>query len=518
MKKDIRPLLLIIMDGWGWREDIEGNAIRLAGTPNLDLLQKNYPFTLLKCAGEAVGLPEGQMGNSEVGHLNIGAGRIVYQELTRINMSIKDGSFYRNPVFLEAINSVKHSSGKLHLMGLLSDGGVHSHIEHLFALLKLAKDHGLAQKTFIHAFTDGRDTPPTSGIEYVRQLVAKIEELGSGKIATVSGRYYAMDRDKRWDRTALAYKAIVLGEGIKSKDPIEAIQSAYDQNETDEFIKPRVIFENETPVATIEDGDAVIFFNFRADRVRQLTRALTDPNFNEFVREKFPKLSYFVCMTLYDEEFDLPIAFPPEIPKHIWGEEISLAGLYQLRIAETEKYAHVTYFFNGGEEEPFPLEERKLIPSPKEVPTYDLKPEMSAYEITKEVIERIKQKKYHFIVMNYANGDMVGHTGVLEAAIKAVKVVDECVGKVIEAFRNYIGGPIIVTADHGNCEMMIDPETGEPFTAHTANPVPFYLVDDRFKNAKLKEGILGDIAPTGLYLMGLSIPTEMTGKVLIEGI
>ncbi len=516
--KDIHPLLLIIMDGWGWREDIEGNAIRLAGTPNLDLLQKNYPFTLLKCAGEAVGLPEGQMGNSEVGHLNIGAGRIVYQELTRINMAIKDRSFFRNSVFLEAIESVKRSSGKLHLMGLLSDGGVHSHIDHLFALLNLVKGHGLAQKTFIHAFTDGRDTPPTSGIEYMKQLVAKITELNSGKVASVCGRYYAMDRDKRWDRTALAYKALVLGKGITTKDPIKAIQSAYERDETDEFIKPTVIVDNKKPVARIDDGDAVIFFNFRADRARQLTRALTDPTFNEFDREIFPKLSYFVCMTLYDEEFDLPVAFPPEILEHIWGEEISQAGLYQLRIAETEKYAHVTYFFNGGEEEPFPLEERKLIPSPREVPTYDLKPEMSAYKITKEVIERIKQKRYHFIVMNYANGDMVGHTGVLEAAIKAVKVVDECVYKVVDTFRKYMKGTVIVTADHGNCEMMIDPETGEPFTAHTANPVPFYLVDDRFKDAKLKEGILGDIAPTGLYLMGLSIPYEMSGKILIEGV
>lgn len=516
--KDVRPLLLIIMDGWGWREETEGNAIRLAGTPNLDRLKGKYPFTLLKCAGEAVGLPEGQMGNSEVGHLNIGAGRIVYQDLTRINRAIRDGSFFENPVLVEAMRQANASSGRLHLLGLLSDGGVHSHIEHVYALLELAKREGLAERTFVHAFTDGRDTPPTSGIEYMRQLLAKMKELGSGEVASVSGRYYAMDRDKRWERTALAYRALVFGEGIKADDPISAIQAAYDRGETDEFIKPTVIVKDNQPVATIEDGDAVIFFNFRPDRARQLTIALTDPNFKEFDRGKVPKLSYFVCMALYDEEFDLPVAFPPERLERIWGEEISRAGLLQLRIAETEKYAHVTYFFNGGEEEPFPLEDRKLIPSPREVPTYDLKPEMSAYEITAEVIERIKQNKYKFIVMNYANGDMVGHTGVLEAAIKAVKVVDECVGKVVKAFQEYMGGSIIVTADHGNCEMMINPETGEPFTAHTANPVPFYLVDDRFKGVKLKEGILGDIAPTGLYLMGLSIPSQMTGKVLIEGV
>ncbi len=512
----IRPLLLIIMDGWGWREETEGNAIRLAGTPNLDALRAKYPFTLLKCSGEAVGLPEGQMGNSEVGHLNIGAGRIVYQDLTRINKAIANGSFFENKELNEAFRRAKASGGKVHLLGLVSDGGVHSHIEHLYALLDLAKRHKMGDQTFVHAFMDGRDTPPTSGLGYMQALVAKMAELKSGQVASVSGRYYAMDRDKRWDRTALAYKALVLGQGLEARDPVEAVQKAYDRGETDEFIKPTVIKPHDQPVAVINDGDAVIFFNFRADRARQLTRALTDPSFKEFDREKFPQLAYFVCMTLYDEEFDLPIAFPPEKLERIWGEEVSRAGLYQLRIAETEKYAHVTYFFNGGEEEPFALEERKLIPSPRDVPTYDLKPQMSAYEITAEVIERIKQGRYRFIVMNFANGDMVGHTGVLEAAIKAVKVVDECVGKVVAAFRQYTGGSVIVTADHGNCEMMIDPETGEPFTAHTANPVPFYLVDDRFKGAKLRQGILGDIAPTGLYLMGLPIPTQMTGKVLIE--
>ncbi len=516
---EIRPFLLIIMDGWGYREEVEGNAVRLAGTPHLDALQAAYPFTLLKASGEAVGLPEGQMGNSEVGHLNIGAGRIVYQDLTRINMAIKDGSFFENKVLKEAFRRAKETGGKVHLLGLVSDGGVHSHIEHIYALLELAKREGLCDRTFVHAFTDGRDTPPTSGVEYLAALVRKMKELSCGRVASVSGRYYAMDRDKRWERTAQAYRALVLGEGYRANDPVEAVKAAYERGETDEFIKPTVIYEGDHPVALIEDGDVVIFFNFRADRARQLTMALTKEDFREFERPKFPKLAYFVCMTLYDETFDLPVAFPPVHLKNIWGEVVSKAHLHQLRIAETEKYAHVTYFFNGGEEEPFPLEDRKLIPSPRDVPTYDLKPEMSAYEVTEEVIRRIKTRKYSFIVMNYANGDMVGHTGVLEAAVKAVKVVDECVGRVISVWREVMDqAPAIVTADHGNCEMMVDPETGEPFTAHTANPVPFYLVDDRFKGAKLRPGILGDIAPTALFLMGLEIPKEMTGKVLIEGV
>ncbi len=515
--ENIKPLLLIIMDGWGWREEKEGNAIRLAGTPHLDALKAAYPFTLLKASGEAVGLPEGQMGNSEVGHLNIGAGRIVYQDLTRINLAIKDGSFFENPVLKEAFQKARDKGSRVHLLGLVSDGGVHSHLEHLYALLEFARREKLPARTFVHAFTDGRDTPPTSGLGYIKELLKKMAELSCGKIASVSGRYYAMDRDKRWERTALAYQALVLGRGLYATDPVEAVESAYQRGETDEFIKPTVILEGENPVATIDDDDVVIFFNFRADRARQLTRALTDPDFHEFPREKFPQLAYFVCMTLYDETFNLPVAFPPEHLKNIWGEVISKAGLYQFRTAETEKYAHVTYFFNGGEESPFPREERKLIPSPRDVPTYDLKPEMSAYEVTEEVIARIKSGKYQFIVMNYANGDMVGHTGVLEAAIKAVKVVDECVGRVISAWREYTNGaPALITADHGNCEMMVDPETGGPFTAHTANPVPFYLIDDRFKGASLERGILGDIAPTGLYLMGLEIPKEMTGKVLLK--
>ncbi|AEH44886.1 phosphoglycerate mutase, 2,3-bisphosphoglycerate-independent [Thermodesulfatator indicus DSM 15286] len=513
----INKLLLIILDGWGYREEIEGNAIRLAGTPNLDALKEVYPFTLLKCSGEAVGLPEGQMGNSEVGHLNIGAGRIVYQDLTRINRAIKDGSFFNNPVLKEAFAKARETGGKVHLLGLVSDGGVHSSLDHLFALLEFAKKEGLCDRVFLHAFTDGRDTPPKSALGYITQIKQKMEELGCGEIASVSGRFYAMDRDKRWERVAQAYYALVLGEALEVSDALQAVKEAYNRGETDEFIKPTVIVKNGKPLALIEDGDIVIFFNFRADRARELTRALTDPDFNEFDRKKWPKLAYYVCMTLYDETFDLPVAFPPEHLVNIWGEVISKASLYQFRTAETEKYAHVTYFFNGGEEKPFPLEERKLIPSPRDIATYDQKPEMSAYEVTEEVIKRIKSDKYSFIVMNYANGDMVGHTGVLEAAIKAVKVVDECVGKVLKVWREVTdNAPAIVTADHGNCEMMVDPETGGPFTAHTANPVPFYLVDDRFKNKKLYQGILADIAPTGLFLMGLEIPKEMTGNILLK--
>ncbi|OAQ21775.1 2,3-bisphosphoglycerate-independent phosphoglycerate mutase [Thermosulfurimonas dismutans] len=515
--REVRPLLLIIMDGWGWREDEHANAIRLAGTPNLDAIKAEYPFTLLQASGEAVGLPAGQMGNSEVGHLNIGAGRIVYQDLTRINLAIREGTFFRNPELLKVAEKVRETGGRIHLMGLVSDGGVHSSIEHLYALLELYRKEGLCDRLFVHVFTDGRDTAPDVADRFVEALLKKMAELGCGKIATVSGRYYAMDRDRRWERTQLAYEALVLGRGLTAQDPLIAVKEAFARGETDEFIKPTVIVEDGQPVATIEDGDAVVFFNFRADRARQLTQALTDPEFNEFSREKIPKLSYYVCFTLYDKEFDLPVAFPPEKLQRIWGEEVSRAGLTQLRIAETEKYAHVTYFFNGGEENPFPREERKLVPSPREVPTYDLKPEMSAYEVTEELIQRLQRNRYALVVLNFANGDMVGHTGVLEAAVKAVRVVDECVGKVIRVFRETHGGSVIVTADHGNCELMAD-ENGHPHTAHTANPIPFYLVDDRFRGRKLKEGILADIAPTGLYLMGLNIPDEMTGKVLIEGV
>jgi len=510
---EIRPLLLVIMDGWGWREEERYNAVKLAGTPNLDALREAYPFTLLEASGEAVGLPAGQMGNSEVGHLNIGAGRIVYQDLTRINLAIREGSFFRNPELLRVAERVRETGGKIHLLGLVSDGGVHSSIEHLYALLELYAREGLNDRVFVHAFTDGRDTAPDVADRFLEALLGKMAELSCGRVATVSGRYYAMDRDRRWERTRLAYEALVLGRGLTARDPLTAVREAFARGETDEFIKPTVILEGDRPVATIDDGDAVVFFNFRADRARQLTRALTDPDFSGFQREKIPSLSYFVCFTLYDETFDLPVAFPPEKLHRIWGEEVSRAGLTQLRIAETEKYAHVTYFFNGGEERTFPGEERKLIPSPREVPTYDLKPEMSAYGITEELIRRLREKRYGLVVLNFANGDMVGHTGVLEAAIKAVRVVDECVGRVVRAFRETHGGPVIVTADHGNCELMAD-ENGHPHTAHTHNPVPFYLVDDRFRGRRLRRGILADIAPTALHLMGIPVPEEMTGRVL----
>ncbi len=515
----IRPVMLVIMDGWGWRQERDGNAVLLANTPNLDGYYKKYPFTLLKASGESVGLPAGQMGNSEVGHLNLGAGRIVYQELTRINMAIEDGSFFENRTLKDLMSKVKETpNARLHLMGLVSDGGVHSQMEHLFALLKMAKNFGIGERVCIHAFMDGRDTPPTSGIEHIARLQSEIKKIGAGVIASICGRFYAMDRDKRWERVQEAYEMLTKGKGIIAKDPVLAVKAAYERGETDEFIKPTIIensacFNREIEGSgLIKDNDAIFHFNFRADRARELTRAFTEKGFSFFDVSNRPKLLSYATMTRYDETFKLPVAFPPEHLSHILGEEISIAELRQLRISETEKYAHVTYFFNGGEEEPFPLEDRILIPSPREVPTYDLKPEMSAREIAKTLVENIKKEIYHFIVVNFANGDMVGHTGVLEAAIKACEVVDECVGMVTEAFRSK-GGAVIITADHGNAEVM-KLEDGSPATAHTTNPVPFYLVDDTRTNVTLSEGILADVAPTVLNLMGLPVPKEMTGNCL----
>ncbi len=516
----IRPVMLVIMDGCGWREETDGNAFRLANTPNLDKYKEQYPFTLLKASGEAVGLPPGQMGNSEVGHLNLGAGRIVYQELTRINMAIEDGSFFENHVLQSAMKLVKDTPGaRLHLLGLVSDGGVHSQMEHLFALLKMAKFYSIGDRTCVHAFMDGRDTPPKSGVEHLERLMKEIDGLDSGTIATVCGRYYAMDRDKRWDRVERAYNMLVRGVGHLEKDPIHAVIHAYERGETDEFITPTLI-ENDiceiipNECGPLKDGDAVIFFNFRADRARQLTRALTEEGFSFFDVNDRPRLATYVTMTRYDETFDLPVAFPPVHLKNILGEVVSKAGLKQLRISETEKYAHVTYFFNGGEEKPFPLEDRILIPSPKDVPTYDLKPEMSARKIATALVDAIEKDQYSLIVVNFANGDMVGHTGVLEAAIKACEVVDECVGLVTERFKAHEGA-IIVTADHGNAEVMKLPD-GSPATAHTTNKVPCYLVDDRRLNVLMHQGILADIAPTILSIMGLPKPKEMTGKVLFK--
>ncbi len=505
---------LIVMDGFGIRKCAEGNAILAAGTPHLDALKEKYPHTIIGASGLDVGLPDGQMGNSEVGHLNIGAGRIVYQELTRITKSIQDGDFFENPAFLAAVEHAKKNGGKLHLMGLLSDGGVHSHITHLFALIDFAKKQGL-KNVYVHCLMDGRDTPPTSGVEYVRQLLDHMKEVNFGSIATISGRYYAMDRDKRWDRVQKAYHAISLGEGVQADCPVKAMEDSYAAGVTDEFIVPTVLMKDGRPVATVEPGDGFIFFNFRPDRTRELTRAFIEPDFAEFDRGCAYKPIYFVGMTRYDDSFtNLDTAFKPVTLTNTMGEYLSSLGLTQLRIAETEKYAHVTFFFNGGVEAPNPGEDRTLIPSPK-VATYDLKPEMSAYEVTDAVVEAVHSGKYDVMILNFANCDMVGHTGVMEAAMQAVTTVDICVGRVVDAILEE-GGRALITADHGNADMMIDPETHEPFTAHTTNKVPLILVDEDKKGATLQDGgRLADLAPTMLKLMGIPQPAEMTGRSLV---
>jgi 2,3-bisphosphoglycerate-independent phosphoglycerate mutase len=506
--------MLMILDGWGIDPPGPGNAVSLARTPNLNHLLSEYSHTRLKTSGRNVGLPDGVMGNSEVGHLNIGAGRIVYQDLTRIDLAIEDGSFFDNPVLNQAVTRAQEKNSALHLMGLVSDGGVHSQLTHILALLDLAKRRGL-QKVFLHAILDGRDTSPDSGQNYVAQVQQHMTRIGTGRIATICGRYYAMDRDTRWERTEQAYRLLTQAEGTPAQDPVAAIREAYARGETDEFVKPVVMTDAaRQPLASIQDDDAVIFFNFRADRTRQLTRAFTEQGFKGFVRNVLPRLSGFVCMTLYDAAFTLPIAFPPEHPTQILGQVVSEQGLHQLRIAETEKYAHVTYFFNGGEEKPFANEDRCLIPSPREVPTYDHKPQMSAEAVTEEVLQRIASERYDLIVLNFANMDMVGHTGIIPAAIKACETVDRCVGRIVEAVRDK-GGALLITADHGNAETMIAPN-GKVHTAHTTNPVHLILMDDRRKQARLREGVLGDIAPTILALMGLAQPAKMTGRSLIE--
>lgn len=505
---------LIILDGFGCRAEKDGNAIKTDGAANFTRLYQEYPHTKIAASGMAVGLPEGQMGNSEVGHLNLGAGRIVYQEYTRISKSIEDGSFYRVPEFLAAVENCKKHDSALHLMGLCSDGGVHSHNTHLYALIRLARDAGL-KKVYIHCFMDGRDVPPRSGKGYIRQLQEKLAEIGCGEIATVMGRYYAMDRDNRFNRVEKAYAAIAYGEGVKAADPEAAMQASYDADVTDEFVVPVVIEKDGKPVASVCANDSVIFFNFRSDRARELTRAFILEDFAGFARKKgFFPLCY-VSMTQYDKNFEgkLLVAFKPETLKNTLGEYLSANGKTQLRIAETEKYAHVTFFFNGGVEEPNPGEDRALIPSPK-VATYDLKPEMSAYEVTAEAVSRIESGKYDVMVLNFANPDMVGHTGVMEAAVKAVHAVDECLAKVVEAVLK-TGGRAMITADHGNCERMYD-DHGGPFTEHTTNPVPLVLVDPERKNVRLREGgRLSDVAPTLLELIGLPKPEEMTGTSLI---
>ncbi len=505
-------ILLLIMDGYGLNNKKEGNAIALAKKPNLDRLFVSYPNTVLGASGLDVGLPEGQMGNSEVGHLNFGAGRVVYQEITRIDKAIKEGSFFENKVLLEAMNKVRDNNSSLHLMGLVSDGGVHSSLNHLYALLKLAREKGV-EKVYLHAFMDGRDTSPFAGKEYIRELLVKFQKFGIGTLSTIVGRYYAMDRDNRWERIEKAFRAMVCGEGKLTSDPVKAIEESYKEGVTDEFIKPIVVSYDPNPLSgRIKENDVGIFFNFRADRARQLSYVLTEKDFKEF--DKRSNLSiYLVTLTQYDEKLKVHVAFPPVKLKNILPEVLSRKGLRQLRIAETEKYAHVTFFFNGGEEKPFEGEDRILIHSPK-VPTYDLKPEMSAYEVTDKVVQEIDSKKYDFILLNYANPDMVGHTGFLEAAIKAIEAVDTCVGRVVEAVQK-VDGIAMVTSDHGNAEMMVDYSNGEPFTAHTTNLVPFILVRNDFKGKLREKGILADVAPTILYLMGIEKPAEMDGENLI---
>lgn len=512
MSKLNAPIALVILDGWGiGRKDDPNNAISQSETPHMTLLNEMYPHTTLACSGEAVGLPDGQMGNSEVGHLNIGAGRIVYQELTRISKAIKDGDFFENEVLLNVIRQVKKNGSALHLMGLLSDGGVHSHCNHLYALLELAKRQGIEQ-VYIHAFLDGRDVPPSSALGYIDDLESKITEIGVGKIATISGRYFAMDRDKRWERVEKAYAAMVYRQGQQAPTARAAVEQAYTGGETDEFVKPTVIASCGN--CGIKANDGAIFFNFRPDRARQLTRVFVDKDFAGFDRANAFMPLAFATMTQYDETLPVAVAYPPQYLKNTLGEVFSAAGLTQLRIAETEKYAHVTFFFSGGEEKPFENEERILIQSPK-VATYDLQPEMSAVQVTDKVVEAIKSGKYDLIVLNYANGDMVGHTGKLRAAISAVATVDKCVGRVVDAIRDR-GGITLITADHGNAECMLDEATGEPFTAHTTNKVPFILVSERHRNAKLHSGRLADISPTVLELAGMAKPAEMTGASLLN--
>ncbi len=506
-----KPVTLIILDGWGINENCDNNAACLARTPRLKELAASYPTSWLNASGLNVGLPEGQMGNSEVGHLNIGSGRIIYQELTRINRSIEEGDFFTNPVLREAMGKIRKAGGRLHLMGLVSDGGVHSHLKHLLALLELAKREAVT--VYVHAFMDGRDTPPQSGAGYLEQLEAEMTHLGHGCLATVIGRYFAMDRDNRWDRVERAWQAMALGQGHPADSSADAIRSAYAAGQTDEFVEPRVIQQNGLPVGRISDQDGVIFFNFRADRAREITRAFTQPGFNAFARPQVPQLSVFASLTEYDETFNLPVAFAAESYPRLLGEVVADAGLRQLRIAETEKYAHVTFFFNGGNEVPYANEDRVLIPSPKDVATYDQKPSMSATEVTDEVIRRIQMGCYGLIILNFANPDMVGHTGVLSAAISAMETVDSCTGRVVDALLA-AGGSALITADHGNCEQMVD-SNGAPHTAHTANRVPLILVDPDRRHANLQSGILADIAPTILNLLGLTAPQEMTGKNLV---
>ena len=507
-----KPVVLMVLDGYGLNDRTEGNAIAMANTPVMDKLMKECPFVKGAASGLAVGLPDGQMGNSEVGHMNIGAGRIIYQDLTRITKAIEDGDFFENKALLAAMDNCKKNDSDLHLWGLLSDGGVHSHIEHLYGLLEMAKKQGLT-KVYVHAFLDGRDTPPASGKDYVQQLQDKMNEIGVGQIASLSGRYYAMDRDNRWDRVELAYNALTTGEGVKGTDAPAAVQASYDNDKTDEFVLPTVIEKDGQPTGVISDKDSVVFFNFRPDRAREITRAFCDDDFQGFERKARPQVT-FVCFTDYDDTIqNKQVAFHKVQLHNTFGEYLAAHNMTQARIAETEKYAHVTFFFNGGVEEPNKGEDRILVKSPK-VATYDLQPEMSAPQVCEKLVDAIKSDKYDVIVINFANPDMVGHTGVQEAAIKAVETVDECVGKAVEALKE-VDGQMFICADHGNAEQLIDYETGAPWTAHTTNPVPFILVNADPKYTLRENGCLADIVPTLIQLMGMEQPAEMTGKSLL---
>ncbi len=514
-----KPVVLLILDGYGLNEKAEGNAVAMAKTPVMDRLMKEYPFVKGNASGMAVGLPDGQMGNSEVGHLNMGAGRIVYQELTRITKEIQDGTFFENEALLKAVNNCKAKDSSLHIYGLLSDGGVHSHITHMYGILELAKKAGLS-KVYLHAFLDGRDTPPTGGLGYVKDAMAKMEEIGVGEVATVCGRYYAMDRDNNYDRVEKAYNALTKGEGNTYECPVCAIQASYDAGKTDEFVEPSVIVKDGKPVATIKDGDSIIFYNFRPDRAREITRCFCDDNFDKFERGNRLDVTY-VCFSDYDPTIaNKDVAFHKIAVTNTFGEWLAAKGMKQARIAETEKYAHVTFFFNGGVETPNENEDRILVNSPKYVPTYDKKPRMAAYTVCDKLSEAITQKNedgssyYDVVICNFANPDMVGHTGIVEAAVEAVETIDKCLGE-IEALVKEVGGVMFICADHGNAEQLIDYETGAPFTAHTTNPVPFILVNYEDGYALREGGCLADIVPTLIECMGEEQPKEMTGKSLL---